>query len=67
MKVVIFSGGIGTRISEDDVWIGHGSTILDGVKLAVSSVVAAGSVVTKSTLPYSVVAGVPAKIIKFRK
>jgi len=50
----------------DDVWIGAGAKILDGVFLAVGTVVAAGAVVTNSTDPYSVVAGVPARRIKFR-
>lgn len=53
-------------VIEDDVWIGHGCTILDGVILAKGTVVGAGSVVNKSTKPYSVVAGVPSKIIKYR-
>lgn len=56
----------GPIIIEDDVWIGYGSTILSGVKLAKGTVVAAGSVVVHSTEPYSVVGGIPAKIIKYR-
>jgi acetyltransferase-like isoleucine patch superfamily enzyme len=52
---------------EDDVWIGAGVIILDGVKIGKGSVVAAGAVVTKSLPPYSVAAGVPAKIIKKRE
>lgn len=51
---------------EDDVWVGAGATILDGVVIGTGSVVGAGSVVTKSVLPYSVVAGVPAVVIKKR-
>lgn len=51
---------------EDDVWIGYGATILDGVTLGRGSVVAAGAVVTKDVPPYAVVAGVPAKVIKYR-
>lgn len=51
---------------EDDVWIGAGCRILDGVKIARGTIVAAGSVVNKSTIPYSVIGGVPAKLIKMR-
>ncbi len=53
-------------IIEDDVWIGAGCKILDGVTIRKGSVIGAGSVVTKSTEPYSVNAGVPAKFIKYR-
>ena len=38
-----------------------------GVRIGTGSVVAAGAVVTKDVPPYSVVAGVPAKVIKMRK
>lgn len=51
---------------EDDVWIGAGVQVLDGVVIRKGTVVGAGSVVTKSTDPYMVVAGVPAKIISRR-
>ena len=54
-------------IIEDDVWIGSGCSILDGVTIGEGSVIAAGSIVTKSVSPYSVVAGVPAKFIKKRE
>lgn len=53
-------------IIEDDCWIGSGAIILDGVTIHHGSVVAAGSVVTKDVPDYSVVAGVPAKVIKRR-
>ncbi len=47
---------------EDDVWVGAGSIVLPGVRLANGTVVAAGSVVTKSTrTPIRVVAGTPAR------
>ena len=56
---------IGIKI-EDDVWIGHACSILDGVTIGRGSIVGAGSVVNKDVPPYSVVAGVPAAILKER-
>ena len=56
----------GDIILEDDVWIGTNSLILSGVKLSRGTVVAAGSVVTKSTDPYSIIGGNPARLIKKR-
>ncbi|RZL19666.1 MAG: acyltransferase [Pedobacter sp.] len=52
---------------EDDCWIASNSVILAGVTVGRGSVIASGSVVTKDVPPYSVVAGVPAKVIKSRK
>lgn len=52
---------------EDDCWIASNSVILAGVTVGRGSVVAAGSVVTNDVPPYSVVGGVPAKVIKSRK
>ena len=49
------------------VWIGAHATILPGVTIGEGAVVGAGAVVTKDVPPYAVVAGVPAKIIKFVK
>lgn len=49
---------------EDDIWIGANAVILPGVTIGNHSVVAAGAVVTKDIPPHSLVAGVPAKIIK---
>jgi acetyltransferase-like isoleucine patch superfamily enzyme len=49
-----------------DVWIGEGARILRSVCLGHGCVVAAGSVVTKDVPPYAIVAGVPAKIIRYR-
>ena len=51
---------------EDDVWIGYGCILLTGVIIGRGSIVASGSVVTRNIPPYSVVAGVPAKVIKKR-
>ena len=49
---------------EDDIWIGANATILPGVCIGQHSVVAAGAVVTKDVPPHSLVAGIPAKVIK---
>lgn len=50
----------------DDVWIGYGATIMSGVHIGQGAIIAAGAVVTKDVPPYAIVAGVPAKIIKYR-
>ncbi len=51
-------------IIEDDVMIGANAVILEGVKVGKGAVVAAGSVVTRDVEPNSVVAGIPARVIK---
>jgi acetyltransferase-like isoleucine patch superfamily enzyme len=51
----------------NNCWIGSGATILAGVTIGEGCVIAAGSVVIKSVEAYSVVAGVPARIMKSRK
>lgn len=51
----------------DDVWIGTGAIVLDGVNIGAHSVIAAGAVVTKDVPEYAIVGGVPAKVLKFRK
>jgi len=53
-------------VIEDDVWCGANVTILKGVTIGRGSVVAAGAVVTQSFPPYSIIGGVPAKLIKMR-
>ncbi len=50
----------------NDVWIGAQVAIVNGVTIGDGAVVAAGAVVTKDVEPYSIVGGVPAKIIKWR-
>jgi galactoside O-acetyltransferase len=56
----------GVIIINDDVWIGSNAVILKNVEIGEGAVVAAGAVVTKDIPPYSIVAGVPAKIISSR-
>lgn len=51
----------------NDVWIGGNVIILPGVYIGDHSVIGAGSVVTKNVQEWSIVAGNPAKIIKYRK
>lgn len=48
------------------VWIGTGAIVLQGVTIGDGAVVAAGAVVTKDVIPYTVVGGVPAKFIRNR-
>jgi acetyltransferase-like isoleucine patch superfamily enzyme len=50
-----------------DVWIGAQAIILPGVTIGNGAVVAAGSIVTRDVAPYTVVGGVPAKVIRIRK
>ena len=54
-------------IISDGVWIGANAVILPDVTIGEGAVVAAGAIVTKDVPPYAIVAGNPAKIIKFRK
>lgn len=49
-----------------DVWIAAGACVCRGVTIGNGAVVAAGAVVTKDVPPYAIVAGVPAKVIKYR-
>ena len=56
----------GDIILDDDVWIGYRAIILSGVHIGQGAIVAAGAVVTKDVPPYAIVAGVPARIVKYR-
>jgi len=65
----IFDAGHTPRpvVIERDVWIGANCTILPGVTIGEGAVVAAGSVVTKSVSAFTVVGGVPARVIRERE
>lgn len=53
-------------VIEDDIWVGAGVIILKGVRIGRGSIIAAGALVTRDVLPYSVVGGVPARVIRAR-
>ena len=52
---------------EDNVWIGANAVITPGITIGTGSIIGAGAVVTKDVEPYSVMGGVPAKLIRKRK
>ena len=49
-----------------DVWIGQRVTVLNGIKIGNGSIIAAGAVVVDDTPDYSIVGGIPARVIKYR-
>ena len=52
---------------EDDVWLGRNVVVMPGITIGTGSIIAAGAVVTKNVAPFSVMGGVPAKLIRSRK
>lgn len=56
----------GDVVIGNDVWIGYQAMILSGVKIGDGAVIGARSVVTKDVPPYAIVAGCPAKVIRYR-
>ena len=50
----------------NDVWIGHGVLVLDGVTIGDGAIVGAGALVLRDVAPYAVVAGVPARVVRYR-
>lgn len=67
-KPMYFSGRpeLPETVIEDDVWVGARAIVMAGARIGRGSVVAAGAVVTKDIEPYSIVGGVPAKLIRRR-
>jgi len=62
---IIFSGRpeLSETMIGDDAWIGYRAILMSGVSIGQGAIVAAGAVVTRDVPPYSIVAGVPARII----
>lgn len=50
----------------NDVWIGHGAVLLKGIEVGNGAIIGAGSVVTKTVPAYTIVAGNPARVLRFR-
>lgn len=65
-KKQTFDVGVQQTTTGNDVWIGQNVTIKDGVTIGDGAVIGAASVVTKDVPPFAVVAGVPARVIKYR-
>ncbi len=69
VDIPIMEQGVYTRgrlTIADDVWLGAGAAVLDGVNIGKGCIIGAGAVVTKDLPDYAIAAGVPAKVIKFR-
>lgn len=65
---ICFSGreSITETIIGDDVWIGMSAKIIVGVTIGNGAIIAAGAIVTRDVPPFAIVAGVPAKIVRYR-
>jgi phosphonate metabolism protein (transferase hexapeptide repeat family) len=49
-----------------DVWLGHNSIVMPGVRIGAGAVIGSGAVVTKDVPPYAIVVGMPARVLRFR-
>jgi phosphonate metabolism protein (transferase hexapeptide repeat family) len=50
----------------NDAWVGHGAAVMPGIKIGHGAVIGAGAIVTKDVAPYAIVAGNPAKFLRWR-
>ncbi|MEO6981442.1 MAG: acyltransferase [Mucilaginibacter sp.] len=67
IEKIFYAGHAKKKVSiANDVWIGAGCIILPGVTVGEGAIIGAGSVVTKDVKPYTLVGGVPARLIKNR-
>lgn len=66
-KKVLFNGDVYSIVIEDNVWIGHGATIISGAHIGEGCVVGANAVVAGEIPPYSVVIGNPTQIVSNRQ
>lgn len=66
---MIFQGECDEKLPviEDDVWLGRNVVVMPGVRIGKGSIVGAGAVVVKDVVPYSIVGGVPARLIRMRQ
>lgn len=62
----IFDDDVPKNLIENDVWIGTNAIIPGGIQIGTGAIVADGSVAVKDVLPYAIVGGNPAKIMKYR-
>jgi len=58
--------GRGDTVVGNDVWFGHGATVMPGVRIGHGAIVAAGAVVTRDVPDYGIVGGNPARLLRTR-
>lgn len=63
---LVYRARIDMAVIGHDVWIGHSAMILEGVTVGTGAVIATRAVVVEDVPPYAIVAGVPAKVVRFR-